>query len=209
MLAVFGWFPLLFYMVMRSMRDLYLLHFLGGISLVKLESRSQQISWLKKRSISFLLFTLIILVFWEGSHLPAQLGHLIGANQAAELMHVVYGFSAFLLVGAAQTFSWLKAILSTAPLAYLGRISYGLYLLHFIALKTITPWAIHFLEGIGMQSAGFKKLIALGATSLVLLPMCDLFFRFVEMPSIKLGKKMSVFLQNLIPNLKAGENTST
>jgi peptidoglycan/LPS O-acetylase OafA/YrhL len=79
-------------------------------------------------------------------------------------------------------------------LTYLGRISYSFYLWHFAILLCFTPRFFGFLNGIGPVSTDAARCIGLLATVAVTIGVSDLSFRFIEKPSIQLGKKLNLLV---------------
>ncbi len=81
----------------------------------------------------------------------------------------------------ALTFAPLKRLLNTRPLTYLGKISYSLYLFHLPVLLLVA----HALSG--RVPLYVSVLIAIPVTAIVVV----LAHRYVEAPSIELGKSMA------------------
>jgi peptidoglycan/LPS O-acetylase OafA/YrhL len=87
------------------------------------------------------------------------------------------------LVVAALEVPWLRRLLSTETGAFLGRISYPSYLLHWGVITLLAPLLVD------RTATGNAALIVavLALTTLASIP----FHRFVELPSIALGKRLS------------------
>jgi len=78
----------------------------------------------------------------------------IGINQIPLYLLIAGGFSCFLLAALHSGRNWLVSALGHPIIRYLGRISYGLYIYHIIALKITfhlfngglssgtTPWSL-------------------------------------------------------------------
>ena len=90
----------------------------------------------------------------------------------------------------------LQHVLDTKPLTYLGRISYSFYLWHFAVLLCFTPRFFGFLSGIGPVSTDAARCIGLLATVAVTIGVSDLSFRFIEKPSIQLGKRLNLLVSS-------------
>ena len=93
----------------------------------------------------------------------------------------VWGLGAALLLVLVVGYPRADRMLSAAPLVWLGKISYSLYLIHIPLLTA----AVH---------AGYGRL-PLGVTIAAVIPgslLCaELMHRFVELPSIRLGRVLS------------------
>jgi peptidoglycan/LPS O-acetylase OafA/YrhL len=82
-----------------------------------------------------------------------------------------------------------QRILSFPTLRYLGKISYSIYLIHFAVLINATPLFLHLL---GASDDGFIFAWWLGfaATLVVTVCLAGLSYRFVEVPSMAMGKRL-------------------
>ena len=74
------------------------------------------------------------------------------------------------LIRAETEFIWLRRVLTTRPMVYLGRISYSLYLWHW-------PVFVLFRWTIGLQSA-----FAAAAATMIAIAAAGASYRFIEMP---------------------------
>jgi peptidoglycan/LPS O-acetylase OafA/YrhL len=85
-----------------------------------------------------------------------------------------------------------QALLSLAWPRYLGKISYSLYLLHLAVLIGATPWL---LAALPAQALGFKPAWWMGlALTIALSVACAaLSYRWVETPSMALGRRMGAW----------------
>ena len=85
---------------------------------------------------------------------------------------------------------WLRG----PALLFLGRISYSFYLLHIAVLKLLTPWIIfglsQGLNRLGVQSLSVLLPAALFATVSITVALSAASYRFIELPSIRLGHKI-------------------
>jgi peptidoglycan/LPS O-acetylase OafA/YrhL len=79
----------------------------------------------------------------------------------------------------------MQRVMSTFWLRHLGRVSYGLYLLHLPVLLIVTP---RWLADTQFLPPKISWGCGLAVTLLVSILLADLFHRFVESPSIVLGK---------------------
>ncbi len=143
--------------------------------------------WLDRRGarLAALCCVLLLLFFrtagdWRfADDYNAPLPGLVESLAAALLMALV--------VGRRDAFAGL----ATRPLAFLGEISYSVYLLHFPMMAAIAELAGGWL-GLSLFSgtplSGF--LLALATTSLTL-PAAALVYRWIELPGMALGRKLT------------------
>ncbi len=93
--------------------------------------------------------------------------------------------------------SWLDALLQNKRVVFIGRISYGIYLYHFIigyylTLYVFDPvWSQIPFERFGILSKleFHTWIIKLPVYSLVTIGIAALSYRFIEMPFLKLKDK--------------------
>lgn len=81
----------------------------------------------------------------------------------------------------------IQKVLNHAAFVFLGRISYGVYLLQFIILLCIIPWLVHQLNGLGLQNFLILVPIILIASSLLTIATATVFYVIIEQPGIQLG----------------------
>lgn len=98
-----------------------------------------------------------------------------------EIWRFVAQMGAIVLVAAAAFASWVRRALDIAPLRWLGKISYSLYLIHFIVLFTV-------LYAFRAEVTFVRVVIAVPILSML---AASLLYRFVELPSIAWGHRVS------------------
>jgi peptidoglycan/LPS O-acetylase OafA/YrhL len=84
---------------------------------------------------------------------------------------------------------WLQRLLDVAPLRWLGKISYSLYLIHFVVLFTL-------LYAFRSEVTLTRVLIAVPALSIL---AAAVLYRFVEVPSIDWGHRASAARKADVP----------
>lgn len=93
---------------------------------------------------------------------------------------VVLGASIFIIL--AFSSRTMSAFLNMKPIHYLGKISYSLYLYHIISLLFV----VHFWDNYD------DKLSILFFSFLLSFSMAMLSYHFIELPAIRMGRKLSV-----------------
>lgn len=103
----------------------------------------------------------------------------------------------------------LKLLIRNAFFSYLGRISYSLYLIHFIILMCFSGGIINFIEGFGIENLYFNQLLFVLVIAVSCFVLADFSERLIEKPCIFFGRYLTEFLRtNLskfsveIPGLK-------
>ena len=121
-----------------------------------------------------------------GWHEPIPGGNvLIGGFDPASI--VLMGIGSAILVICAVYVPWMSLALSSRPIAFLGKISFSLYLLHRIFIALFAP---HLAAPMTLFDA-----LLLGALVLIVsIPTAALSYRFVERPSIRVGNRICTWL---------------
>lgn len=99
----------------------------------------------------------------------------------------VFGASLFIIV--AFSSSTMSAFLNLKPIHYLGKISYSLYLYHTISLLFV----VHLINNYDAKAS------ILAASFVLSFILAVLSYHFVEIPSIKLGRRLSSTKKKDIP----------
>jgi peptidoglycan/LPS O-acetylase OafA/YrhL len=108
---------------------------------------------------------------------------------AGEQWRFVEQAGAIVVVAAAASMRWLQRGLDVAPLRWLGKISYSLYLIHFIVLFSV-------LYAFRAEITLPRVLIVVPAVSIL---AAALLHRFVEVPSIAWGHRFSTTGKSRLP----------
>jgi len=80
------------------------------------------------------------------------------------------------------------SLMETAPLQWLGRISYSVYLVHIPVLYAVFHVLSHIAPG--LRNWQFLA-VALPATLIITTGISALTYRWIEQPGIRLGKQLS------------------
>jgi peptidoglycan/LPS O-acetylase OafA/YrhL len=114
----------------------------------------------------------------------ALLFHLEGEGNSTRLATGVGSAMLLLYVSSAPL---VRAALSLRGVRHMGAISYSIYLSHFTVLLCVAPRILA-----AVQSRGFGRhtawAIGLAATIVVTFVVSTFLYRFVEIPSISLGR---------------------
>jgi peptidoglycan/LPS O-acetylase OafA/YrhL len=116
---------------------------------------------------------------WVPAGLAIAVLFMLGAHHTetqsawdAQLLYLLMALLMVSLVIRART-----PVVDSAPLVHVGRISYGIYLLHMFVLGTIKPFL------------AFSPVVCLLATSAVVIVLASLVYRYFEQPIILHFKK--------------------
>ena len=128
-----------------------------------------------------------------------RLGVLANANDAFEVG--VMGVGSVLLVIAAVGAPGFARLVGARPFAFLGRISYGIYLIHHTLITFLAPRILS--DSAPLASACGLLAAVTGASILLAVPG----HRFVELPMIALGSRLARALERAIaPAARTTEN---
>src|ERR1700722_15491374 len=88
-----------------------------------------------------------------------------------------------------------KKILSSRPFVFLGRISYSVYLVQFIIIMCLLPPLIHWLNLLGISSPLVIFCLVVVASVSVCVLISAFTYRFIEVPAINLGHRLTKKIQ--------------
>jgi len=109
------------------------------------------------------------------------LGLLIALKLTQSGVDMLIGLAAFLIIILCVSSPMISRGLSVRPIEWLGRISYSLYLVHLTVLSVV----FHLFYGKANKFV-LSAVVVIGS-----LVLAQLFFMFVEEPSIQLGRKFT------------------
>ena len=135
--------------------------------------------------------TLVIGVLLLTYRLPHE---LIAMKLSPKELRFVTGIGALMLLAWIMANARAQAILSIAPLQFLGKISYSLYLVHLLVMLTVAQPAIHWLNVIGIEGS-YSYWLALGITAVASIIVSSICFYVIEQPSIRIGAIISTKIQ--------------
>lgn len=158
----------------------FFLHFMLGIILAKYYY--QIIDLLSRNKSKFAVLTIGTILYTFQFTIP----HYMNWQIKEPIMYSVTGTGSVFLLAFIFTSGNTKKLLSHTVAHYIGTVSYSVYLSHMIILLTITPKIILITD------SWITGLVSTIAFTIVL---SSVLYRFVEMPSIALGKTLSNLLR--------------
>jgi peptidoglycan/LPS O-acetylase OafA/YrhL len=101
--------------------------------------------WLRHRAMPWMCWGLAAVAYWGVSHLGINTAPLYTATPQIQILkQTLYGMFAFLLVAPAvfgpQNEGAIRRLLRLAPVAWLGVVSYGIYLWHAAVISEVFKW---------------------------------------------------------------------
>jgi peptidoglycan/LPS O-acetylase OafA/YrhL len=184
----------------------YFLHFGLGI-LIALENKEIAAKWLTLSFIKkILLFITGALLYnyrymvphWQHELIPNESLSVITNNEF--IIKICEGIGAtIILITLVGSLSFQK-ILNHRYLTFIGKISYSIYLCHFIVLFTITPYCIHLLNNAGISNMLLVLFIALTVTTGFVIALSTILYYVAEKPFIKYGKIVATKISNRLMN---------
>ncbi len=147
--------------------------FIWGCALAKYRERVREVlerfgPWGK----TGLFLAVVVLYHWRWE----PWGPFLNRDRIVE---VANGSAALLILGAALSYRSFQDLLGSGPLLWVGKRSYSLYLIHV----PILVLCIHWLPGV------FPLFLRVVLGILLALTGSDLFYRFVERPSLQWGHR--------------------
>ena len=150
---------------------------IGGIGAYLVFSNQERIlSFLFKREVQIIAYGILFLMLGTGFHVP-------GLNM--EFYGIFFCFFILNVSRNKKTIFYLEQNL----IHYLGKISYGIYIYH-PAIIVLCINSIHYLFGNNLPNLNFNLLLYPSASLLTIL-ICELSFRFVETPLLRLKDKFN------------------
>ncbi|CAA9280211.1 MAG: hypothetical protein AVDCRST_MAG56-3672 [uncultured Cytophagales bacterium] len=96
------------------------------------------------------------------------------------------GSGLFLVMGLGS--NTLQALLNRRPLLFIGKVSYGIYLTHMLLLLCLTPYALRFLNTLGVYDPYLLFAGGAAVTFAATVLLSFVTYHAVERPGIRLGK---------------------
>ena len=148
----------------------------GGGAYLIFEKKEQILKNLFRKDVQIMVYSILILMLSTGFHVP-------GLNME------FYGiFFCFFILNVSQNPNSL-IYLEQKIIHYLGKISYGVYIYH-PAVIVLCINSIHHFLGKNIPSLTFNLLLYSSAVLITIL-VCELSFRFIETPLLKLKDRFN------------------
>ena len=178
-----SWWLIAFTVIFVELLGLYVFatHFTLGILLA--QHQETMVRWVRSNRI-YSLLTLVIGIILLTYRWPPE---FLAVKLSPKDLRFVTGLGAFLLLLWVMSSPRVQRVMEWPALQFLGRVSYSLYLVHFIVLLTAAQYGIHWANSVGITGS-YSYWLAFAITisgSLILAAIC---YRYVERPAISLGK---------------------
>ena len=177
-----SWWLVIFTAIFVELLGLYVFatHFTLGILLA--QHQENLVRWVRRHRINSLL-TLVFGVMLLTYRWPPE---FMAIKLSPKNLRFVTGLGAFLVLLWVMASPRVQELLDWSFFQFLGRVSYSLYLVHFIVLLTAAQYSIHWANSIGITGS-YSYWLAFAVTIIGSLALAALCFRFVERPAISLG----------------------
>jgi peptidoglycan/LPS O-acetylase OafA/YrhL len=160
----------------------YFVHFVIGIALAK--HFRDIVAWLEPRLLTRVALALFGWFFASYNSLEWRIEPLQRLNVGLYLQ----ALGAALLIAVASSSPGVRSWLSRGLIHRIGRISFSLYLIHMLILICLTPRVMSSMTG---SPPALTWAVGLAFTVLVSLVLSEPLYRFVETPTMALGRSLS------------------
>jgi peptidoglycan/LPS O-acetylase OafA/YrhL len=169
----------------------FLMHFAIGMCMAKYFKNISR----RRKGINMIILLLIGICVYQYRYMvpyvlsrfssSATLSQIVGHPK---LIFVSEGIGAAIILYCIIASSRIQKILRIKSLVFVGKISYSVYLSHFVILFMLTPHFIRFLNNQGINSLPTTMLMGLVFTSICVLLLSTILYYSVEKPFIAIGK---------------------
>ncbi|HWD94247.1 MAG TPA: acyltransferase [Verrucomicrobiae bacterium] len=147
------------------------------------------VAWLQPKPVLVKIGLLFLgLVLYETHHLGMD---VLNHHEWEKCFWIITALGCVLIILTTLASQRIQNALHLAPMLFLGRISYSVYLLQFIVVMCVLPAWIHFLNGVGIQNPILLFFLTLLASVSVTMAISTLSYACVEKPCINLGRALS------------------
>ena len=180
-----GWLAFFTLMLIGPLGATYFVfHFAVGILLAKYHGDIR--TWLEPRrgwKIVVLLLGLFLYTFRYT--LPVYFSWKLSAS----IPWLVTGVGSALVLMVVIASERVQTFLSLSWLRFIGKVSYSIYLIHFLVLILLTPRLFQLIDA-PPSALALTWLLGAAFTVIVTIGLAALSYRFVEVPSMTLGKAL-------------------
>jgi peptidoglycan/LPS O-acetylase OafA/YrhL len=133
--------------------------------------------------VALALFSAPLILGWSVP--AADSGILVGGGDPRGIL--IMGIGSAALVSLAVDVPWWRRLLSMRPVAFLGKTSFSLYLLHWVVITLAAP-------RIETSVAWLDALLLFAIVLGVSIPLSAFFYQWAERPSIAAGSRCSAWI---------------
>lgn len=166
-------------------RHWYFIHFALGISISKSFEKIALVIPSKFKYFGVSMLSLGLIIYWN------PFGVVFPELDGYDLRWIWNGVGAAMLICGVIASSTAQKVLASRPLLYLGKISYSIYLVHILVLKSITPPLLRFFNDRGITNVDSMSVIFFVSTIGIVIVLSDILYRVVELPSMQIGGWLS------------------
>jgi peptidoglycan/LPS O-acetylase OafA/YrhL len=168
---------------------LFFFHFILGVGLARAIDSPMLFSFMKRKLTLIPLLIIGFILYSSRFMVPVELRNIIGAR--GEMFWILSGLGSVIFILAALSSPKIQKILSHRVLLRVGEISYSVYLCHIIILEFCTHRFLFALNSLGIRSESTCWIAGLIFTTLCTLSLSGFLHKVVEIPSVRLGRKVS------------------
>lgn len=181
-------YPILIYFFLDS----YYLGFVLGLLLSDLHNSGR--NWLELINRPWVNLLLVVAGIYVGSYpyiAPDDTVYSILVWNASEFSFFVFYHvvGSFFILLAALNSKWMQALFSSKPFAYLGKISFSMYLVHFTIICSFGSYL--FMRLSHTLSYGADLAIVMLVTLIVIFGVSHLMYRYIDDTTVKLLSRWS------------------
>ena len=174
----------------------FLFHFILGIFLAR--HLNVLVSFGRKTPRYVILCGFVLGFFLFGyRHFKEIIPEFLKTPNIDPLQYYITGLGSAILLLCIFCSDIAQKFLSIRPLTYLGKISYSFYLLHYAAIALFVPGIFWILSESGLKNISWLNPISYLTTLLIIVLFSGAHFKFIENPSIRLGKWLGVRFQKI------------
>ena len=170
----------------------YFIHFAFGISISKSFEKIAFVIPSKFPYFGALTLSVGLIIYWN------PFGVVFPEVEGYDLRWIWNGVGAALMICGVVASSTVQRVLSIRPLLYLGKISYSIYLVHILVLKVMTPPFLRYINNQGITGVVSTSAVFTLFTISIVIALSDILYRFVEIPSMQVGRWLSSKIYNAL-----------
>jgi peptidoglycan/LPS O-acetylase OafA/YrhL len=184
----------------ESFPAVYFLHFGLGI-LIALKNKDIAAKWTTLGTVQKILLFVTGAMLYNYRYMVPHFMETYVTGQSFKgiinhelIIKIAEGSGAALLIATLTGSLFFQKILHHKYLTFIGKISYSIYLCHFIILLAVTPLCIVILNNMGMSNNLMILFIAMIVTTGFVIGLSALLYYLVEKPFIQYGKRTAAII---------------